>query len=163
MPSLRSRYTSRLAASRLIAERSRASSSTAVRTASAGIAALSFAIAGAKAPDQHYLALRFATERAGHTVDLFHRRHRLPTEHCKQPDRRLLNELVFGVSVEAHGSGGLARRDLTGHQAWQEQVASPAQVPDLSAQSFDRRFRRGREFAESSLEFVRWHQDMELA
>jgi len=53
---------------------------------------------------QHHLALGLAPERTTRAEGLFHRRHRLPAKRREQPDGGLLDELVFGVSVGAHGS-----------------------------------------------------------
>ena len=57
---------------------------------------------------QHHLALGLAAKRAASSESLFHRRHRLPGKRRKQPDGGLLDELVFGVGVGAHGFSFLA-------------------------------------------------------
>ena len=51
---------------------------------------------------QHHLALGLTPERAARTKGLLQRRHGLPAERRRQPDCRLLDELVFSVSVGTH-------------------------------------------------------------
>ena len=105
----------------------------AVLIASGGSVGVELDQRGAQAVHQHHLALGLAAERAARAEGLLHRRHRLPAERGKQPDGGLLDELVFGVGVGAHGSGRL-HIDLAREQARQQQVAGAAEVLDLALQ-----------------------------
>ena len=69
---------------------------------------------------QHDLGGRLPSERAGWSHRLVRRRRRLPAQRCEELNRRLFDELVFGVGVWHLGLGsGVSERDLSREEARQ--------------------------------------------